>query len=235
MLTYNVIYPSSLPPKLKDSSCESSSTQQDSSEEVIPSKQTTDIVIIEEEDPWLDSKASDDKTTDSITEEWEQLIVNEIPKINSLEEAIPLKQATDIVVREEELQQLEPKAREDKTTAHITEEWEQLIVNEIPNRYSPTCIAKPKFDQPVLSLPESNRHLDEKTSRILERLEVPRQLRKKVASPIISSSAATEAPALSKKPLIPFGPSHAADQGTVASQSSQPMKPNFQRLKRKLR
>ncbi|WOG99333.1 hypothetical protein DCAR_0518681 [Daucus carota subsp. sativus] len=158
------------------------------------------------------------------------------PEINFVKETKPLKLASDIVPIEEEVTEQDPKPGEDSTTARIAEEWEQLIVNEVPRRQSPTCIAKPKFDQAVFSLPEiGSRHLDEKTSRILERLEVPRQMRKKLASPKITSGVITEECVLIKKPLIPFGPANAADQGTVGSQSSQPMKPNFQRLKRKLR
>ncbi|KAK3183299.1 hypothetical protein Dsin_030585 [Dipteronia sinensis] len=115
---------------------------------------------------------------------------------------------------------------ENKTSACIAEEWEQLVVSEIPKKYSPTCISKPMPDQSVLS---PNRPLDEKTSKILERLEVPRQLKSKAVSPIITSSSVSDSYMPKKKPLIPFQPSQAAESTT----SSQLMKPNFQRLKRK--
>ncbi|KAK2987709.1 hypothetical protein RJ640_030296 [Escallonia rubra] len=143
------------------------------------------------------------------------------------EDGVPAVEATQVVVIEEEIPQMDLKVGEHISTECITEEWEQLIVNEVPNRYSPTCISKPKLDQLVLSLPENNRQLDEKTSRILERLEVPRKLKTKVASPSIADACVS-----TKKPLIPFGPSHAADR---APTSSQPIKPNFQRPKRKQR
>ncbi|CAK9163206.1 unnamed protein product [Ilex paraguariensis] len=147
---------------------------------------------------------------------------------DSSEEAVPSKQATDAVVIEEQIPQLDVKMREDKTNASITEEWERLIVSEVPKIHSPTCIFRPKLDQPVVSPPEGTRQLDEKTSRILERLEVPRQLKTKITSPIVSSSVSVE----TKRPLVPVRPIIAADQGTTASQ---PIKPNFQRLKRKQR
>lgn len=221
---------------MKETSRASISTQQSSPEEIVLLKQAADIVIMEEELPLLESKSEEDRNSEHVAKEWEQLLGNEFPKINSVEEAKQLKQATDIISLEEEIKQLDPKAGEHNMTASIAEEWEQLIVNEIPKRHSPTCIAKPMFDQAVFSLPEiGSRHPDEKTSRILERLEVPRQMRKKLASPNVSCGVTTEECVLTKKHLIPFGPAHAADQGTVGSQSSQPMKPNFQRLKRKLR
>ncbi|MFS7951101.1 hypothetical protein Hanom_Chr07g00590981 [Helianthus anomalus] len=131
----------------------------------------------------------------------------------------------------EEIPPLDSKSGQDKITARITEEWEQLIVNEIPNIKSPTCVSKQKLESLVILPLESNKPVDEKTSRILERLEVPRKLKAKVASPVIaSSSAPTDACVSMKKPLIPFQSTQNSVIGTVASQ---PMKPNFQRLKRK--
>lgn len=138
--------------------------------------------------------------------------------------------AIDIVVLEEENAMFDLTAREDKTAASIPEEWEQLVAGEIPKRFSPTCVAKPKLDHSVPSPPDNNRKLDEKTSRILERLEVPTQSKSKVVSPVSTSSSISDACMSKKKPLIPFQLSQASDQVTT---SSQLMKPNFQRLKRK--
>ncbi|KAD4585559.1 hypothetical protein E3N88_23160 [Mikania micrantha] len=131
----------------------------------------------------------------------------------------------------EEMPPLDLKSGQDKITARITEEWEQLIVNEIPDIKPPTpCVSRQKLDNLVILPLENNKPLDE-TSRILERLEVPRKLKAKVASPVITSSGAPiDACLLTKKPLIPFQPTQNSVMGTVASQ---PMKPNFQRLKRK--
>ncbi|KAK9278847.1 hypothetical protein L1049_028426 [Liquidambar formosana] len=169
----------SIPPKLKEATSEPNSTQQDSSEVIVLSNSVIDVVVIEDETPKLDLKTGEDKTTDRITEEWEQLIVSDVPKL-----------------------------------------------------YSPSCISKRRLEQSVLSPSDSNRQLDVKTSRILERLEVPRQLKLKAISPTITSAVTTDAYLPMKKPLIPYQPIHAAaDQGIA----SQPMKPNFQRLKRKHR
>ncbi|KAK1569306.1 hypothetical protein Q3G72_035209 [Acer saccharum] len=143
---------------------------------------------------------------------------------NSSELTAKSNSSVDIVVLEDLTAE-----EENKTSACIDEEWEQLVVSEIPKIYSPTCISKPKPDQSVLSPPDTKRPLDEKTSKILERLEVPRQLKSKAVSPIIKSSSVSDSYLPMKKPLIPFQPSQAAESTT----SSQLMKPNFQRLKRK--
>ncbi|KAI7740675.1 hypothetical protein M8C21_025558 [Ambrosia artemisiifolia] len=152
-------------------------------------------------------------------------------QLDTLNESGPLKQSTGMLTLKEEIPPLDLKSGQDKITARITEEWEQLIVNEIPNMKSPTSVSKPKLDNLAVLPLESNKPLDEKTSRILERLEVPRKLKAKVASPVItSSSAPTDACMSTKKPLIPYKPIQNSVIGPVPSQ---PMKPNFQRLKRK--
>lgn len=150
---------------------------------------------------------------------------------DSAEVTAELNSTIDVVVQEAENASFDFIIGQDKPTACIAEEWELLVVNEVPKKYSPTCISKPKLNQSVLTPPDNNRQLDEKTSRILERLEVPRQLKTKVVSPATSSSSSISDACLpTKKPLIPFQSSQAADQDTS---SSQLMKPNFQRLKRK--
>ncbi|GLT39900.1 hypothetical protein SLA2020_140660 [Shorea laevis] len=136
--------------------------------------------------------------------------------------------AVNVVVVEDETAQ--PDQIEEKTTASIAEEWEQLVVGELPEKYSPSCISKHKLEESVLSPIDINRQLDVKTSRILERLEVPRQLKSKAISPTITGSSVQNACVPVKKPLIPFQSNQAADQ---SSMSSELMKPNFQRLKRK--
>ncbi|EOY22695.1 Uncharacterized protein TCM_014790 [Theobroma cacao] len=138
----------------------------------------------------------------------------------------------DVVVVNEEMSQLDQLAGEEKTTASIDEEWERLVVHEVPVKNSPTCTAKPNSGQSVLLLspPDSSRQLDITTTRILERLEVPRQLKSKAVSPSINSSRTADVNMPMKKPLIPFQPNHAADQGLT---SSQLIRPSFQRQKRK--
>ncbi|PIN16431.1 hypothetical protein CDL12_10919 [Handroanthus impetiginosus] len=140
------------------------------------------------------------------------------------------KQATGTIARVDVLPDFDTKLREEKAAPSLTEEWEQLIVTEFGGIHSPKCISNSKPDQLVISPSQSNRHLDEKTSRILERLEIPRQLKRKVVSPTISSNLSADVCAPTKKPLIPYKPSDAADQGPI---SSQPIKPSFQRIKRK--
>ncbi|KAF5731020.1 hypothetical protein HS088_TW19G00623 [Tripterygium wilfordii] len=138
--------------------------------------------------------------------------------------------AIEVAVQEEN-PQVNSTAKEDKTAASIAEEWEQLVVHEVPMIKSPVCITKSKLDhQSVMSPPDSNRQLDVKTSRILERLEVPKQLKAKVTSPTLTSNSISDTSAQAKKPLIPFQTIHASDKNLT---SSQLIKPSFQRLKRK--
>ncbi|KAH7866716.1 hypothetical protein Vadar_023986 [Vaccinium darrowii] len=140
---------------------------------------------------------------------------------SSDEAFVPSKPTANVVVIEEEIPYSDPTlGEEDRDSACVTEEWENLIISEAPKISSPSCIFKPKFDHLVLSPQDSNRQLDEKTSRILERLEVPRELKRKAPLPPI------------KVPLVPFQPIRGTDQGTT---SSQPIKPNFQRIKRRQR
>ncbi|XP_058226553.1 uncharacterized protein LOC131335281 isoform X2 [Rhododendron vialii] len=134
---------------------------------------------------------------------------------------VPSKPTAKVVVIEEEIPHSDPTmGEEDRDSARVTEEWENLIVSEAPKISSPSCIFQPKYDRLVLSPQDSNRQLDVKTSRILERLEVPRELKRK--APLVPTKA----------PLVPFQPVCGADQGTP---SSQPIKPNFQRIKRRQR
>ncbi|GMJ00152.1 hypothetical protein like AT5G07380 [Hibiscus trionum] len=136
--------------------------------------------------------------------------------------------SVDVMIANDEMSRLD-RTVEHKTTASIAEEWERLVVNEIPVKYSPTI---PKSDQSVmvLSSPDNSRQLDINTTRILERLELPRQLKSKQCSPGNNSRISDVANLSMKKPLIPFQPSQAADQGVT---SSQLIRPSFQRLKRK--
>ncbi|XP_059444684.1 uncharacterized protein LOC132176477 isoform X2 [Corylus avellana] len=150
------------------------------------------------------------------------------PKItqpDSLEEIVQSNSGLDVVLVEAESPQFDVPLGEDKTSAHITEEWEQLVVNEVPKIYSSARISKHKLDQSVLSPANSNRQLDVKTSRILERLEVPRRLKTKAFSPVTTSSGMMDTCVPRKKPLTPLLSADAT--------ASQLMKPNFQRLKRK--
>lgn len=130
----------------------------------------------------------------------------------------------DFILVNEEMLHSDHKNQEDNTIACITEEWEQLVVNEDSRMYSPSCLPRVKLDQSSGLPRDSNRQLDRETSRILERLEVPRLLKTKVVSPVSNVNLPT------KKPLVPFQPIQATEPVSI---SSQLIKPNFQRLKRK--
>ncbi|EYU24548.1 hypothetical protein ABFS82_04G115000 [Erythranthe guttata] len=143
-----------------------------------------------------------------------------------------MQEAEDIVIKVDELPQLDSKQGEkNKTSPCLAEEWEQLIVNELGGVNSPTCIYNSNLDKLVTSPSQSNKQMDEKTSRILERLELPWKLKRKAVSPAISSSAVSgDVRGPVKKPLIAYRPNDtAADQRLILSQ---PIKPNFQRIKR---
>ncbi|CAH9092227.1 unnamed protein product [Cuscuta epithymum] len=118
----------------------------------------------------------------------------------------------------------------DITSELIAEEWEKLIVTREPKICSPSCNPNPKFETLILSTPQDSRQLDEKTSRILERLEIPKQLKRKTASPVTSSSVPMimDSCGFIKKPLVPYGSS--VGQSIT---SSQPIKPNFQKHRKK--
>ncbi|CAN1787816.1 hypothetical protein LINPERHAP1_LOCUS17800, partial [Linum perenne] len=145
----------------------------------------------------------------------------------------------EAIILEEENQKTSVIGREDeKSRASISEEWEQLVVLEDPKKHSsPTCsISKPKMKEAAAGA-GGIRQLDAKTSRILERLELPRQLKAKPKntspSPSVSgSSSISETTMLTKRPLLPFRPIQATEQ---LSTSTQLMKPVFQRPKKKLR
>jgi len=142
--------------------------------------------------------------------------------------------ATGVIVNDETLT-LDIADQENKTMACITEEWKQLVVNEDPKLYSPSCMSKAKLGQSNASVSPregNNRQLDRETSRILERLEVPRPLKAKIVSPSSNESCMKNSSVPIKKPLIPLQPTQGTEQVFVGSQL---IKPNFQRLKRKLR
>ncbi|XP_073100010.1 uncharacterized protein [Elaeis guineensis] len=111
------------------------------------------------------------------------------------------------------------KNKEEENSSCVTE-WEQLLIlDEMNDVYSSTCISNPKFQNS--SLTAQTKPLDEKTSRILERLEAPKQQKLKATSPSLSRNSVN---GQMKQPLVPF-----------ESSSSRPLRPSFQTLKRKQR
>ncbi|WOL00955.1 hypothetical protein Cni_G09668 [Canna indica] len=119
------------------------------------------------------------------------------------------------VAKSVELNKLNDLQQAPLTQASEGEEWEKLlIVDDFNSCHSPHPNTK------TLNLGAQTKPLDEKTSKILERLEAPKQQNLKTTLPSISKSLIEQI----RKPLMPF-----------YSNSSQPLKPNFQKLKRKQR
>ncbi|EOA20299.1 hypothetical protein CARUB_v10000607mg [Capsella rubella] len=152
------------------------------------------------------------------------------PSSVSSDSVLPTAQTFPHIVNPEILQEVHIIDEEEQ--ASITKEWEQLVVTEeaVMKSSSPVITThKRKIDSQALSpIQNNNKQSDMKTSMILERLEAPRKMRGKVGSPsvVIHSPTTSDVCVLSqKKPLIPFQ--------TTQISSSQLMKPNFQRLKRK--
>jgi hypothetical protein len=114
-------------------------------------------------------------------------------------------------------------SKKGKASPSISEEWEKLII--IDDDFASPAHPRPAVDKPPRPKPPSLvKPLDEKTSRILERLEPPRA-KKQRANISKASTGAAMAPASKqiKKPLLPREPS-----------ASQPLRPSFNRLRRKL-
>lgn len=137
---------------------------------------------------------------------------------------LQLNSGPDIGHVEEEL--IDLTVEEDKTSADVTEEWEQLVIKKVPNLHSPIFISEHELDQSDLLPSKRNRQLDRETSRILERLELPRQLKTEA---VITSSGMVDACNPMKKPHIPFHSINATDRGLTGKL----MTPNFKRPKRK--
>lgn len=77
---------------------------------------------------------------------------------------------------------------------------------------------------------KNSKKLDEKTSSILERLEIPMEIKRKAVSSTTSNNTITDVCPPAKRPLIPFEPSNTtAVPGPVAGQL---IRPNFQRTKK---
>lgn len=119
-------------------------------------------------------------------------------------------------------------SKKGKASPSISEEWEKLIIIDdldddfASPAHSRTAVHKPPRPKP----PSPVKPLDEKTSRILERLEPPRAKKQRANIVSKASTAAAPAPASKqiKKPLLlPREP----------SATSQPLRPSFSKLRRK--
>ncbi|KAF8762138.1 hypothetical protein HU200_009682 [Digitaria exilis] len=125
---------------------------------------------------------------------------------------------------------LSSQSKKGKATPSISEEWEKLIIiDDLDDDFATPAPRRPAADKPPRAKPPSPvKPLDEKTSRILARLEAPRAKKQRQANAGKASTNAAPAPSRvastqNRKPLLPFEPS-----------ASQPLKPTFSRLRRKL-
>ncbi|KAF8025407.1 hypothetical protein BT93_F2287 [Corymbia citriodora subsp. variegata] len=113
---------------------------------------------------------------------------------------------------------VEGKPPNSQTKSTAAEEWGQLLVNEMPNVLNPTCISKLASESTLamdLSSGDSLVHNDAKISRILERLEAPRQSNPRATSPTIAGISTTK-----NSPRL----THVVEQGFIGNQL---MKPSF--------
>ncbi|OQU86553.1 hypothetical protein SORBI_3003G106100 [Sorghum bicolor] len=118
-------------------------------------------------------------------------------------------------------------SKKGKVSPSISEEWEKLIIiDDLDDDFVSPAHPRSAVDKPPRPKAPSPavKPLDEKTSRILERLEPPRA-KKQRANISKASTGAALAPASKqiKKPLLPREPI-----------ASQPLRPSFNRLRRKL-
>ncbi|XP_073159286.1 uncharacterized protein [Henckelia pumila] len=115
------------------------------------------------------------------------------------------------------------------TTGRSKGEWVELVVEELPDSDVFPCSSNSERDQLNISS-QNSKKLDEKTSSILERLEIPREIKRKAVEFTTPSSTIADERPQAKRPLIPFEPSNAtAVPGPAAGQL---IRPNFQRTRK---
>ncbi|KAI5004796.1 hypothetical protein ZWY2020_032039 [Hordeum vulgare] len=137
--------------------------------------------------------------------------------------------------------------KEKKASPSISEEWEKLIIiddnDDFCTPVSSSSSRAPLFHRPpvVSTLPSPVNPLDEKTSRILERLEAPKAKKQRAGKPPGAGAATASgrgggggSSTLVKKPLLPFEPSASQPlKPPFEPSASQPLKPSFNRVRRK--
>ena len=116
-----------------------------------------------------------------------------------------------------------PSQSKENASPSISEEWEKLIIIDDDDFCTPATSSRVIPKPSVSILPSPVKPLDEKTSRILERLEAPKAKKQRASKPPSTTSSRGGASSTQvKKPLLPFEPT-----------ASQPLKPTFNRLRRK--
>lgn len=118
--------------------------------------------------------------------------------------------------------------KENRISSCVTEDWEQLVIlDDDGSSQSPSVNLKLKSEATNSNFLSQSKPMDEKTTRILERLEPPkpkRQQRKNASAVPVNDVAGKM-----KKPLLPFD----SNLNLTQSQASQPMRPSFQRMKKR--
>ncbi|KAL6850193.1 hypothetical protein ACP4OV_020820 [Aristida adscensionis] len=119
-----------------------------------------------------------------------------------------------------------------KASPSVSEEWEKLIIiDDLTDDFITPAAPRSAAEKPQSAKapsPSPVKPLDEKTSRILERLEAPKAKKQRATASKASTSAATTrapsrvASSQAKKPLLPLEPS-----------ASQPLRPTFNKLRKK--
>ncbi|KAJ4757385.1 hypothetical protein LUZ62_067760 [Rhynchospora pubera] len=116
---------------------------------------------------------------------------------------------------------------ENRTPVCVSEEWEQLVIlDDSESTKSPSVNLRLKSDAMSCKFLSQSKPVDEKTTKILERLEPPKPKRqqKKDASAVLVNGVAGQM----KRPLLPFD-----SNANLNLTQSQPLRPNFQKRKKK--
>ncbi|KAJ4798267.1 hypothetical protein LUZ62_049513 [Rhynchospora pubera] len=117
--------------------------------------------------------------------------------------------------------------KENRTPLCVTEEWEQLVIlDDSESPKSPSVNLRLKSDAMSSKFLSQSKPVDEKTTKILERLEPPKPKRqqKKDASAVLVNGVAGQM----KRPLLPFD-----SNANLNLTQSQPLRPDFQKRKKK--
>ncbi|KAJ3708848.1 hypothetical protein LUZ61_012553 [Rhynchospora tenuis] len=119
--------------------------------------------------------------------------------------------------------------KENRTPVCVTEEWDQLVIlDDSESTKSPIVNLRLKSDAMSSNFLSESKPVDEKTTKILERLEPPKPKRQQKkdtsAVPVIVNGVAGQM----KRPLLPFD-----SNAYLNLTQSQPLRPDFQKRKKK--
>jgi hypothetical protein len=117
-------------------------------------------------------------------------------------------------------------AKENEIPSCITKEWEQLVILDDDESTRLPVNLKFKSDATNSKILTQSKPMDEKTTRILERLEPPKPKRQQKKDTL--AAPVNDVAGQMKRPLLPFD-----TNSNLNLTQSQPMRPNFQRMKKK--